>query len=396
VKPRWLCSFANAVLALSASDALLSLADESVRAATGSSWFAVPRGAVAKLAATVPTMLVTPRLPVAVFAPLVIATLWLTLGAAPLSLWIESPGLLAVTGCVLQLAAVAVALAVVRARNGGRSWWFDAASPAQPAFAWRHSLAVGTALCTLGPLLIAGYAGVALSTWFQRVTHGFVHVDWTGVSLADRHYRRGDREIRLVGMMHVGDPAAYRALTRTFAHESTIVLAEGVSDRGARLVGSLHYGRAAQALGLAPQQELGSYLAEGEGEEVGTREWPVVRHADVDASVFSDDTIDCIQWAGEVWDAPDLASAVRQILRGARERGPEQLAVFEAEVLGLRNEHLMQEITRALPEYDHVVVPWGALHLPAIEEAVLGWGFTETSRELHPLFAWRTVAAALF
>ena len=45
--------------------------------------------------------------------------------------------------------------------------------------------------------------------------------------------------------------------------------------------------------------------------------------------------------------------------------------------------------------YEHVIVPWGALHLPGIEQTVLSWGFAETSRELHPLFAWRTVIAAL-
>ena len=41
-------------------------------------------------------------------------------------------------------------------------------------------------------------------------------------------------------------------------------------------------------------------------------------------------------------------------------------------------------------------MPWGALHLPAIEDAVLSWGFEETSRERHPLIDWRTVAAAVF
>jgi hypothetical protein len=54
------------------------------------------------------------------------------------------------------------------------------------------------------------------------------------------------------------------------------------------------------------------------------------------------------------------------------------------------------EIERALSEYERVIVPWGALHLPSVERTVLSWGFTETSRELHPLFAWRTVAAALW
>ncbi len=62
----------------------------------------------------------------------------------------------------------------------------------------------------------------------------------------------------------------------------------------------------------------------------------------------------------------------------------------------MRNAHLEGEIERALGEYEHVVVPWGALHLPSVEQTVLSWGFAETSRETHPLFAWSTVLAALF
>jgi hypothetical protein len=400
VRPPWLRSFANTVIALSAADALFSLFEETLRALTGATALAAPRSALAQvallaLAATVPGMLVTPRLPVHVFLPLVLATFWLTLGAAPLGLWVTSAPVLAAVLCLLQLAAVALAFATVRAHNGGRSVWFDAASPERPAFAWHHSLAVGAALLTLGPALAIGYGAVAVATWVSGVTHGFVHFGLEGVSLAERRYQREGREIRLVGMMHIGDPAAYRALTRTFARESTVVLAEGVSDRGERLSGSLHYGRAAQALGLAPQQDLDSYLSEGEGAQTTTPEWPVVRHADVDTSVFSPATISCIQWASEVWDADDLASALQMILAGARERGPE-LEAFQSEVLGLRNEHLVAEIERALPEFEHVVVPWGALHLPAIERAVLDWGFAETSRDLHPLFAWNTVVAALW
>jgi hypothetical protein len=401
VKPGWLRGFANALLALCAVDALLSLCDEALRAALGVQWLALPRSALAELAfsglaSTVPVMLATPRLPVPVFVPLTIATFWLTLGAAPLPLWIASAPLLSVTGCLIQLVAVALAFTVVRTLNGGRGWWFTESGPERPAFAWRHSLAFGAALCSLGPLAAIGYGAVALATWAQIVTHGFIHFGLEGVSLADRHYRRDGQEIRLVGMMHIGDPEAYRSLTRSFARESTVVLEEGVSDREERLASALHYGRAARALGLAAQEDLSAYLVDGKAALPETLPWPIVRHADVDASAFSAETIACIRWASQVWEAEDLASALREILRGAQERGPEQLAAFQAEVLGLRNEHLVKEIQRALGEYEHVVVPWGALHLPEIEKAVLSMGFSETSREQHPLFAWRTVVAALF
>jgi hypothetical protein len=401
VKPDWLRGYANTVLALSAADAAVSFVDELLRATTGATALALPRSilahlALGALATTLPVMLATPRLPATVFVPLGVVTFWLTLGAAPLPLWIDAGRGLALVGCALQLAAAALAFAIVRARSGGRSWWFTAEGPERPAFTWRHSLAFGAALLALGPLALVGYGGVAIATWTQTITHGFVHFGLAGVSLADRHYQRDGREIRLVGMMHIGDPAAYRALTKTFAQESTVVLAEGVSDREQRLATSLQYGRAAHALGLAPQEHFSSYLTEGEDPDAPAPEWPVVRQADVDASAFSAETLECLRWASRVWESPDVASALQEILRGAQEQGPERLQAFQSEVVGMRNRHLVKEIEGAVGEYDHVVVPWGALHLPEIEQAVLGMGFAETSRELHPLFAWSTVVAALW
>jgi hypothetical protein len=400
LNPSWLRLFANGVLALSAADALLSLLDVAVRASTGVQWLAVPRNALAQLTlaavvTTVPVMLATPRLPIAVFLPLAALTLWLALGAAPLALWIPPP-LLDPTACAIQLAAVALAFAIVRAQNGGRSWWFGEESRERPAFAWTHSLAFAAGLCTLGPLAAIGYGAVAVATAIQVVTHGFVHFDWTGVSLGDRHYRRGDREIRLVGMMHIGDPAAYRALVCTFERESTIVLAEGVSDREGRLATSLQYGQVAQALGLAQQQDVSAYLVDGEDPDAEPPEWPVVRRADVDASAFSPETIAMIRWVAEVWEADDVPGALRLIARGTREQTAEQRLAFLVDIVDRRNEHLVGEIERALVEYERVIVPWGALHLPSVEQTVLTWGFAETSRELHPLFAWSTVLAALF
>jgi hypothetical protein len=398
VRPGWLRACANGLVAASAADATLSLLDELVRAATGVTWLAVPRNALAQLvvigvAASVPVMLATPRLPVAVFGPLALVTFWLALGAAPLQLWIASPAQLGITGCLIQLMAVAFAFAMIRRRTG--RWWFPDADSGIPAFAWRHSLGVGAALVAFGPIAAAGYFVLAVGTWVEVATRGFVDFGLTGVSLADRHYERAGQEIRLVGMMHVGDPESYRAIVRTFSRDSTIVLAEGVSDRESRLSAPLEYGHAARALGLAPQEDLRDYLTDPEDPEQTPPEWPVVRHADVDTSVFSPTTIAWIRWASGIWDAPDLATALSEIVDGVRGRDPAELAAFQAEILDLRNEHLARELERALTEYQRVVVPWGALHLPGIEQVVLGWGFEETSRELHPLFGWSTIAAAL-
>ena len=48
-----------------------------------------------------------------------------------------------------------------------------------------------------------------------------------------------------------------------------------------------------------------------------------------------------------------------------------------------------------MTEFEHVIVPWGALHLPDIEEAILADGFEPTARNRHRLLSWATIAAAL-
>ena len=168
------------------------------------------------------------------------------------------------------------------------------------------------------------------------------------------------------------------------------------SMKEGRLASALEYGHVAEALGLAQQEDVSAYLVDAVEPEAAPPEWPVVRRADVDVSAFAPETIAMIEWAGEIWKAPDVDTALRVILRGLREQTPEQRLAFLADVVDRRNEHLAVEIERALREYERVVVPWGGLHLPSVEQTVLSWGFAETSRELHPLFAWRTVAAALW
>ena len=401
MQPRWLCIAANALVLLSLADGTLSLVDEALRAATGVTALVGIRSALAGLVflgmgIALPALALTPRLPLVAFLPLVLGTLWLSFGAAPLGLWLESPATLGIVAASLQVAFALGALGAIRHRNRGRRWLFDADSPEAPAFAWSRSL--GFAGCALfAGLPAAGfYVALLFVTLLQQATAGFVSFDFGGVHLADRRYARGEQEIRLVGMMHIGEQDAYRELAASFATESTVVLAEGLTDRDALLGGTLEYGTAAEALGLAPQQDLRAYLVVDDDPSAPAPEWPEIRHADVDASAFSPETLAWLRWAGTIWSAPDVGTALRRILAYAGETRPEQIEAFQHDVLDLRNARLCDAIDEALTDdYRRVIVPWGALHLPAIEQAVHERGFEETSRARHLLIAWRTLAAAL-
>jgi hypothetical protein len=73
-----------------------------------------------------------------------------------------------------------------------------------------------------------------------------------------------------------------------------------------------------------------------------------------------------------------------------------RLVLVERDILHLRNEHLLSEIEAALEEYERLVVPWGALHLPFIERAILERGFHPTASTRHRLISWGSVAREIF
>ncbi len=55
------------------------------------------------------------------------------------------------------------------------------------------------------------------------------------------------------------------------------------------------------------------------------------------------------------------------------------------DILTNRNAHLANEIRSALDDYDVVIVPWGALHMPEIEDTLESWGFQKTREIDRPV-----------
>jgi hypothetical protein len=66
-------------------------------------------------------------------------------------------------------------------------------------------------------------------------------------------------------------------------------------------------------------------------------------------------------------------------------------SVIQDELIYRLNAHLLSEITAATEEFDFVVAPWGALHLPGLERALLESGFSELERGDRRLLLWLTL-----
>jgi hypothetical protein len=340
----------------------------------------------------VPLLAICAQLPTGLLLSLCVSVFWFATGAAPLALWFDLEWELPTALGAIQSGLVAAALLRIRHLNRGRSWLLTDSTRPGAQNSLGHSLRFVALLLFLVAPLGAGYLAMSLATWLEVGTDRFVQVGFTGIQLADRRYVQGETEVRLVGMMHLGEDATYRALSASFVSEDTIVLEEGVSDDDQVLEGTLSYERLAHALGLETQQSISSYLFLNR-ENGAAGDWPVVRNADVDARVFSSETVEYLALAAQVWSSDQPMTAFIELYRHALEH-PEIAEAFLYDIIELRNRHLWVEIETALPLYRRVIVPWGALHLPEIERELVGSGFVLMDETLRQVVGWNTLLKA--
>ena len=64
------------------------------------------------------------------------------------------------------------------------------------------------------------------------------------------------------------------------------------------------------------------------------------------------------------------------------------IAAVRYDLIDLRNAHLLAELETSLDERDVVVVPWGALHLPGIEQGVQELGFALNAETDRRVISW--------
>jgi hypothetical protein len=373
-------------LAAFAVDGALSVFDELLALATGTHWVKYPRALsstlvmLANLAMFV-GMAVSPAVPKRLVLPPMAVGLWFLLGAMPLPIYLGIAG----SGLPIALvqASVAAALwAYVRVRGGG--WAVPEAWCEGPGFSGKHLVAVAAVSLLLSPL-IGVYSAASLKLALHHGTAGYADLDRQGLLLTGRTFAKGDKRIELVGMMHIGEPAAYEQIWASFPPGS-VLLAEGVSDEQ-ELFGKrkLSYDKGAGKLGLVSQARIPI-----EGDDL------TVRSADIDISQFSEPTRDLLKGAAKIWAADtqlEFVAAYTEVLDTSGD--PAVIDAVVADVLDRRNEHLIAEVDQALGEFDSIVVPWGALHMPFLDAEVRKRGFEPVESRSIRLFRFGTVLSGV-
>ena len=321
------------------------------------------------------------RLPKRLFLPLTLYISWCTVALWPLS-GVLPRELLPLLASVGQCLVVACALVLMRGRLFLSEETFQG-----EMFSLGNTLGFTAVNLLLLPLVLV-FGGLAVTSYYlEEQTAGFLRISPIGIYMSERSYRLDAKEIRLAGMMHIGKPEYYEDLARSLPAKGAIILVEGVSDQDGLLEHHFNYSELASAMGLSSQETLridGNPVDLQHLDErvVRRANRPDIARADIDVNHFEPLTIEFLNMLGRsLFSQQPLAErfAVYNDWAG-QHLTPEGMAGIMADILDKRNTAVIDSMVRSLTFYETIIIPWGAMHMPAIERAVLEQGFTPANR----------------
>ena len=388
--------FANVYIVLFLIDAGLSLIDELIVASSSPlPVFSTARYFVAYVVIALSMLFfaclgIDRRLPKRVFLPLTLYISWCTLAMWPLSGVIgrESIGLAAAVG---QLLLGGIAIVLLRGLGGQNL--LTRALFQSPTFSLRNTLGFTAINLLLLPFALVFTSLATTSYYLDQQTAGFMRLSPIGIYMTDRSYHLDKKVIRLTGMIHIGKQDYYEELAGSMSAGRTIILAEGVTDQDRLMEHQFNYSKLAGIIGLSSQEKMrfdGNLVDLNDlGERnpnASEQNQPDIARADIDLNSFDPQTIEFLNMLGRtLFSGKPLADGFAEYnLWVSENMTQERIAGVMFDILDKRNEVVIDSMLRTLKRYDTIIIPWGAMHMPAIKEAVLGQGFLpgDTSERL--------------
>lgn len=320
------------------------------------------------------------RLPKRVLLPPLLLALWAGFGCAPLPLLLDDDRLLWLGISLLQLGLSVYAFLSVRRISDGH-WLLQPEFFARPVFRFRNTALFATANIILVPLVCGLLLVSSASLYLNDKTAGFMRMRADGLYLQEQTYTRDDQTIHLVAMIHIGNAEYYKELSEFLNKGNIVMLAEGMTDETGLIKDFPSYSKFADFLGLDTQENMAFRGRFVEPEQLGdipaNAQEPVIVKADTDSRNLSEDTLAFIRHVGELLnsDRPFAEEFNAYMDWYSENMTPEKEKAVMNEIIDERNDVLLGHLDEALRYYDTVVIPWGALHMPGLEEAILEKGF---------------------
>lgn len=274
-----------------------------------------------------------------------------------------------------QLAVAGACAIAIRTRFPNRPWQIPIQAFENSTFSLARLVWSTLAkLFIVGPILVGGIC-VTLVWSLEKVSHGFISIRRDGLYTEKRIYDYAGKEIHLLPTVHIASPNFYESLIRELPKTETVILPEGVTDRRNLIRDGIDYSGPAESTGLSTQPSFVDLSK------------VAFRACDVDVSEFSESTLrdlNSISRCLKRWNAGEHAACLEEL---SRMRSPD-LTSMKEDLLVKRNARVNKTLRQVLQEFKHVGIPWGAAHMPGIEDDILKMGAKKRTGEQICVFRW--------
>lgn len=323
------------------------------------------------------------RLPKMVFIPLIVFTVWRAAGLWPLSMVFD----LIKYGWAVSTAQLVLGLLPLLyfLRTGVSSVLMTKEMFESSGFSFRNSFLFTAANFIILPFALVFLGLSSTSTYIYKQSAGFVQIRPSGIYMTEKIYRSDNQAIRLTGMIHVAERSFYNQLADSISTGRTVVLAEGITDTDRLIEHRFSYANLADLLGMTSQEKMtfkgkviGDDFFDNPDRQDERETEPHIVRADIDINRFHPDTIDFLNVIGKHFlNSTSFKEGLQSYNTWVEHHMPPDLKyTLMEDIISKRNREVIRYLDKTLGKYDTIVIPWGALHMPGIEKAVLDRGFT--------------------
>jgi transcription termination factor NusB len=239
----------------------------------------------------------------------------------------------------------------------------------------------------LGGFAVFSFAGFYIATniillivLFVSSSAGFLGFNGDQIISVEKVYEKNGKIVHFIPMIHVGSKEFYEELSKLDATKKTLILLEGVSDEK-KLMQKISYKKMASSIGLDEQVKYFKPLANTK--ELQKNVSYLI--SDVDASQFNPETRTFIN---KIMKEMDEKSFFEMLLVGGGDMNvPGGIANLSVDLIEKRNQKVIDNLASNEAKFEEFYIPWGAMHLPELERAILKMGYKEISKKERPVFS---------
>lgn len=222
---------------------------------------------------------------------------------------------------------------------------------------------------------------------FNVSSKGFLELSASSVISVEKTYVKNGKTIHLIPMVHVGSESFYKEVSQLDGTKPTLVLLEGVKDKD-NLLESFTYRNKVTAAQEDHFEPKAKATSKSEAKTLQKNIKYIV--ADLDASEFDPKTR---KYLNKMAKKLETESFFQFIIDPQTASSSAEIMTWTVDILDRRNMKVLADLKENESKFDRFYIPWGALHMPDIERAIVNQGYKLSETKQRSVISFADIFA---